>query len=83
MRFRGPAIRTRDEDKNRRLVATFPGENYVAEREGGELRIYLIGDADDLAPLVAGSTRDSGRTEPQRLRALNDYYRRFYGGDAA
>ena len=82
MRYRshGPSMKiTRDEDlhQNKRLIATFPGQQYVAEREDGELRIYLVGEADDLARIAA--TTDRSISMPSRLAALNRRNADFYG----
>ena len=79
-----PVGRTRDsvlETPNRRLIATYAGAEYVAEREGSELRVYLVGESDDIAAL--GSTTDHNLTLPQRLRNLNQRHREFYGKKGA
>ncbi|HWY14266.1 MAG TPA: hypothetical protein VNX86_03900 [Rhizomicrobium sp.] len=47
LRFRERvSVRDVNEVTNKTLIATFNGDNIVAEREGGELKIYLIGTGD-------------------------------------
>ncbi len=47
------------------LIATFNGDNIVAEREDGELKIYLIGTGD------IGEVQ----TEDTRVRTIQDWQR--------
>ena len=60
MRFRDVG-----EVTNKTLIATFSGNNLIAEREDGELKIYLIGTGD----IGEVQTQDS------RVRTINDWQR--------
>ncbi len=57
------------------LVATFPGAQYVAEREGSELRVYAVTDDGRLGTVVS----DAAASHPSRLAALNRRFREIYG----
>jgi hypothetical protein len=58
-------VRDVTEVTNKTLIATFNGDNIVAEREDGELRIYLIGTGD------IGEVQTQGT----RVRTIQDWQR--------
>jgi hypothetical protein len=61
---------------NRKLIASFPGTSFVAEREEGELRVYLVSDValptnltGDAKPHCGcGTSMDAGRMTAARLQ---------------
>lgn len=53
-----PRLRAASDAAARTLVATFPGSAYVAEREGDDLRVYLISD-EPIASVI--TSQDGGR----------------------
>jgi hypothetical protein len=68
----GPMFPVRDQETTKkRLIATFAGEHFVAEREGGELRIYAVGTGE-LGAVVLDSAGQSERDGLRRWQEMND-----------
>lgn len=57
-------------------LARFPGHAVIAERDGEDLVIYQIGDADGLGVLVTGGTGD--HRAPRNLAELQQVFDRAY-----
>jgi hypothetical protein len=73
----------------RKLIASFPGTGFVAEREEGELRVYLVSNValptnltGDRAPcgcgtrVGAGSSMDAGRTTAEAIQRRSEEMRK-------
>jgi len=52
---------------NKKLIATYPGLKFAAERVGDDLCVYLIGDAHEL-----GFMSDARSTRPGELPSARD-----------
>ena len=83
-----PGDRTPTRDQAvKTLVATFAGNQYVAERDGENLQIYLItadGDLGSLRMDVSSPSFDSRAPRRQAgLAALNRRNAEFYGSSGS
>jgi cupin superfamily acireductone dioxygenase involved in methionine salvage len=67
------------------LIATFAGEHFVAERDGGELRIYVIGNGEFGGVEVGDRARaaDQNLSDAERIKAQQRLNDEFYRKPAA
>ena len=69
-------MRTRDTDvTNKRLIATFNGDNIVAERVDGQLKIYQVGTGD-IGTISVQDHSPNARAN----RTNSEFWRRQRGG---
>jgi hypothetical protein len=71
--------RTKDQ-ATKTLIATFPGSGFVAEREGDEIKVYLVADPDGTpttgASVIGIADAAKGPMSAARMQRLNEQRRK-------